>query len=97
VGEDVTDTKTLVAALAWLPATWMALRKGHTRIAAVAGWLVMMAVFMIPHSVRGSQIDWSADEPGPTPAAEGYQPTSTRRGVPPNLATSTHRFRLPNS
>ena len=59
LGHDLTDNKTLIAFLAWLPATALAWRGHRTRLAVVLGWLVMMGVFLIPHSVRGSQLDWS--------------------------------------
>jgi hypothetical protein len=58
-GTDLTDNKTLIAVLAWLPATIVALRDGRTRVAVIAGWAVMMGVFLIPHSLHGSEIDWS--------------------------------------
>jgi hypothetical protein len=66
-GTDLTDNKTLIAVLAWLPATVVALRDGRTRVAVIAGWVVMMGVFLIPHSLRGSEIDWSDHA---APAAE---------------------------
>jgi hypothetical protein len=59
LGHDLTDNKTLIAFLAWLPATVLAWRQGRTRMAVVVGWVVMMGVFLIPHSARGSQLDWS--------------------------------------
>lgn len=68
-GTDLTDNKTALAALAWLPATLLALRSRPLRVAVIVGWLVMMGVFLIPHSLRGSQIDWSSD-PAPPPAVE---------------------------
>ena len=68
VGSDLTDNKTAIAVLAWLPATLLALLGRHARVAVVVGWLVMMAVFLIPHSLRGSQLDWSAVENGSPPA-----------------------------
>lgn len=58
-GTDLTDNKTLVAFLAWLPATILAWRNARTRAAVILGWAVMMGVFLIPHSMRGSQLDWS--------------------------------------
>ena len=61
-GHDLTDNKTLVAFLAWLPATVLAWRRGKTRAAVVLGWVVMMGIFLIPHSARGSQLDWSEVE-----------------------------------
>ena len=62
LGHDLTDNKTLIAFLAWLPATIMAWRQARTRIAVILGWVVMMGIFLIPHSARGSQLDWSTVE-----------------------------------
>jgi len=62
LGHDLTDNKTLIAFLAWLPATVLAWRQARTRIAVILGWVVMMGVFLIPHSARGSQLDWSTAE-----------------------------------
>jgi len=64
-GTDLTDNKTAVAVLAWLPAVILALRARRTRWAVVIGWIVMMGVFLVPHSLRGSQLDWS-EEATPT-------------------------------
>ncbi len=58
-GSDLTDNKTLIAFLAWLPATVAACRGMRTRLAVALGWVVMMGVFLIPHSMRGSELDWS--------------------------------------
>jgi hypothetical protein len=68
-GTDLTDNKTLIAVLAWLPATIIALRSGPTRVAVIMGWVVMMGVFLIPHSLHGSEIDWS--EQSPSTAEQG--------------------------
>jgi len=65
-GTDLTDNKTLIAVLAWLPAMVVAIRRKKTRLAVVAGWLVMMIVFSIPHSLRGSQLNWE-ETPSATP------------------------------
>ena len=61
-GADLTDNKTLIAVIAWLPATILALRRKKLRVAVVIGWIVMMGVFLIPHSLRGSEMDWSEGE-----------------------------------
>ncbi len=58
-GTDLTDNKTAIAFLAWLPATLATLRGKPLRWKVILGWIVMMGVFLIPHSLRGSQIDWS--------------------------------------
>ena len=67
LGTDLTDNKTALAVLAWLPATLLALRRRPVRAAVVLGWIVMMGVFLIPHSLRGSELDWS--EHGTVPPA----------------------------
>jgi len=72
-GHDLTDNKTLIAFLAWLPATVLAWRRAGTRVAVVLGWVVMMGIFLIPHSARGSQLDWSKVDGGPE-AARGQMP-----------------------
>ena len=57
-GYDLTDNKTLVAAVAWLPAV-IQLRGGtRARAAVVLAAVVTMVVFAIPHSVWGSQAKW---------------------------------------
>jgi hypothetical protein len=62
LGHDLTDNKTLIAVLAWLPATVLALRRRKLWAAVVIGWIVVMGVFLIPHSLRGSEMDWSEGE-----------------------------------
>ena len=77
-GHDLTDNKTLVAFLAWLPATVLAWRRAPTRLAVTLGWVVMMSVFLIPHSAHGSQLEWSDVGGGLEDA--GYQIPNARRG-----------------
>jgi hypothetical protein len=57
-GYDLTDNKTLIAAVAWGLAA-LQLRGGRqARIAVVLATVVTMVVFAIPHSVWGSQAKW---------------------------------------
>ncbi|MCP4902501.1 MAG: hypothetical protein GY906_36520 [bacterium] len=58
-GTDLTDNKTALLLLAWLPAVWVAMRRERAFYSVIFGWLIMVVVFLIPHSVRGSQIDWN--------------------------------------
>ncbi len=59
LGTDLTDNKTLVAFLAWIVAL-VAGRKGKpARPFVVAASLVTLLVFLIPHSLLGSQYDYS--------------------------------------
>mgnify|MGYP006293150965 CR=1 FL=1 len=85
VGDDWTDTKTLVAFLAWLPPTILAFG-GRRSLGpwVLAGWVVMMGVFCIPHSSHGSELDWSRLEADrPEPAAEGpRRPRAPSSGEP---------------
>lgn len=58
-GWDLTDNKTLIALLAWLFALWKLRGGKEARGPVVAAALVTLAVFLVPHSLFGSQIDWS--------------------------------------
>jgi len=59
-GFDLTDNKTLLALAVWGLATWqVAAKKASARWVVIGAAAVTLAVFMIPHSVWGSQIDWS--------------------------------------
>jgi len=57
-GYDLTDNKTLIAAVAWAFAV-IQLRGGRSaRVAVVLAAVITMVVFAIPHSVWGSQAKW---------------------------------------
>lgn len=58
-GGDMTDNKTAVAVLAWAAAAFLARGGRDARKAVVVAAVVTLAVFLIPHSAWGSQIDWS--------------------------------------
>lgn len=58
-GSDLTDNKTAVAVLAWVVAAFRARRGRDARVAVVVAAIVTLAVFMVPHSAWGSQVDWS--------------------------------------
>ena len=58
-GTDLTDNKTAVAVLAWGVAAFRARGGREARAAVVVAALVTLAVFLVPHSAWGSQIDWS--------------------------------------
>jgi hypothetical protein len=68
-GEDLTDDKTLAMWLAWVVAVVVlgrrrdpADRKARWTVAAAAA--VMLAVYLVPHSLRGSQLDYGKVEGG---------------------------------
>ena len=66
-GYDMTDNKTLIAAAAWLFALWKMRGGKAARGPVIAAALVTLAVFLIPHSIFGSQIDWSKAGPPTAP------------------------------
>jgi len=66
-GYDLTDNKTLIAMLGWIVAL-IAGRKGKP----ARGWVIgasilMLVVFLIPHSLLGSELDYSKIDPTQNP------------------------------
>lgn len=61
LGEDMTDNKVLFALLAFLIA-WFLRKKSYGRWLAIGAALVMLAVYLIPHSMGGSELDRESGE-----------------------------------
>ena len=66
-GGDVTDNKTAAMWIAWIAAVaLLRRRRGRSdrmaRVGVIAAALVMLMVYVIPHSLRGSQLDPGAAE-----------------------------------
>jgi hypothetical protein len=58
-GEDLTDNKTLGMIVAWAIAWWIGRRSPRAgRLAILVAAAIMLAVYLVPHSARGSQLDW---------------------------------------
>ena len=75
-GYDLTDNKTLIMWVVWIGACavlgWKRRPEGPSwrgRLAVLVAAVVMTAVYLIPHSLRGSELDYSAVDSG-TPASE---------------------------
>jgi hypothetical protein len=73
-GYDLTDNKTLIMWIVWVGSCGLLLWKRVAsemvhRTAVVVAAVVMIVVYLIPHSLRGSQLDYDALDQG-TPASE---------------------------
>lgn len=60
-GEDLTDNKTLFAMVAFLVA-WLLRNKSYGRWLSIGAALVMLAIYLIPHSMNGSELDVESGE-----------------------------------
>jgi len=58
-GTDLTDNKTLVALVAWLIALYKNRRRYYSRSWVMIASLVTLAVYLIPHSLLGSEMDYT--------------------------------------
>ena len=61
-GNDLTDNKSLLAFIFWLVALGYQLWNKEKKVMAVIAAVVLLAVYMIPHSVLGSEIDYTKEE-----------------------------------
>ncbi|MEE9432528.1 MAG: hypothetical protein V3V16_15890 [Melioribacteraceae bacterium] len=58
-GHDLTDNKTLIAFLGWLVALFMYGKSKVPKMWALFGVIILLIVYLIPHSVMGSEIDYN--------------------------------------
>jgi hypothetical protein len=58
-GHDLTDNKTLALLLFWLAALWASFKAKNPRPWLVAAFAATLLVYFIPHSMYGSQLDYS--------------------------------------
>lgn len=61
-GGDLTDNKTLVMLLFWLAALWASFRARNPKPWVIAAFVVTLLVYFIPHSMYGSQLDYSTGQ-----------------------------------
>ncbi|MGM0612068.1 MAG: hypothetical protein ACQESM_01020 [Bacteroidota bacterium] len=62
VSNDLTDNKTLIAFIFWIIAFIVQFRNRNRRGWALVASIVLLIVYMIPHSVLGSEIDYREQE-----------------------------------
>ena len=58
-GQDLTDNKTLASLIVWIIALVVLRKNRENRIWPIIAFVVMLVVFLIPHSVLGSEIDYT--------------------------------------
>ncbi len=58
-GHDLTDNKSIVAFLFWLIALIVQYRNSEKKIWTIVASVVLLIVFLIPHSMLGSEIDFT--------------------------------------
>lgn len=61
-GHDLTDNKSLVAFIVWIIALVVLARKPQNRTWPVIASIVLLVVFLIPHSMLGSEIDFTKEQ-----------------------------------
>jgi len=61
-GHDLTDNKSLVAFIFWIIALWVLHNKRENKSWPVAAAIVLLVVFTIPHSVLGSELDFTKEK-----------------------------------
>lgn len=61
-GTDLTDNKSLVAFIFWLIAVVVMHKNRENRIWPIIASIILLAVFLIPHSVLGSEIDFTKEQ-----------------------------------
>jgi hypothetical protein len=59
LGHDLTDDKTAVAFLLWVLALWRTRKNPEARGWALLASIALFLVYMIPHSVLGSELDYT--------------------------------------
>ncbi|MBZ0199012.1 MAG: hypothetical protein K8H86_04030 [Ignavibacteriaceae bacterium] len=58
-GYDLTDNKTLIALIGWLIALWAVYKSKRPKTWVIFAAVLMLLVFLIPHSVLGSELDYN--------------------------------------
>ncbi len=62
LGQDLTDNKTLVAFIFWLIAFFKVRKNKKHRTWVVIAAVVLLAVYLIPHSMFGSELDYTTGQ-----------------------------------
>jgi len=63
-GFDLTDNKTLIAMIGWVVAVFAVLKGKAARLWVVMASILLLLIFSIPHSMIGSELDYSTGQVG---------------------------------
>lgn len=74
-GYDLTDNKTLIAMLGWIAALIAGLKGKPARGWVLGASILLLVIYLIPHSLLGSELDYSKMSP-PSSAAKKLSPSS---------------------
>lgn len=61
-GTDLTDNKTLIAMIGWLIGLFIMKKSEKPKVWAFAASVLLLVVYLIPHSMAGSELDYSKME-----------------------------------
>jgi len=61
-GTDLTDNKTAVAFLFWVLAAWKQKKTGNAKLWIISASIITLAIYLIPHSAFGSELDYTQIE-----------------------------------
>ncbi len=61
-GMDLTDNKTLIMLVFWLPALFSVLKERNHKPWVILAFVVTFAVYLVPHSMFGSELDYAKGE-----------------------------------
>ncbi len=62
-GHDLTDNKSLVAFIFWVIALFVMKKNRKNRVWPIVASIVLLVIFLIPHSMLGSEIDFTKEQP----------------------------------
>ena len=61
-GHDLTDNKSLIAVIFWIIALAVMKKNRENKLWPILASIVLLTIFLIPHSVLGSEIDFTKDQ-----------------------------------
>jgi len=65
-GYDLTDNKSLIAFIFWMIALIVLIKKRENKIWPIIAAIMLLIVFLIPHSILGSEVDFTKEQPAQT-------------------------------